>query len=733
MYGTNLNAEPNFHLQAFNQYGIKYVTGPYTSYNLDVFRAFTATTDCVITATAVVGDSLTNEIIYAGTTVYGLFISIVVTSGNAVLHLAEPSVISELVNSYYNTAAQYGYYSEAQKCTSERLNPYLAGGLYDKASWLLIPSQVEEDFVRTFKPTDNSGSLSFTRASDATRTNAAGEIERTPWNLVLDSEMFSTASWPKFNLTVSANVVTAPNGTLTADKIVENATNNNHYLSQSVSNRGSLFTYSIYAKKAERDFLYINAFATIPNNFTYVPTAYFNLSNGTLGIVSGCTASIQDAGNGWYRCVIQTTSIFSQASATVTFYNYTSPANGVNSYLGDGTSGIFLWGAQLVEGTDAKPYFPTTNRLDVPRLDYRNTDGTVNSCPRLLLEPQRTNSIRNSTMVGAIAGSPGTLPTNWGISAAGLTRTIVGIGTESGLTYIDVRFNGTATSGQVSFNLEVANSISATAAQSWTLTSYAKLISGTINDARLSWDEFNSSLGYVATKIGTVTVGSTLTRVSYTNTTSATCAFVQPQFRTSVTIGVAYDFTIRIAAPQMELGAYATTFIPTTTAAVTRLVDAANKTGISSLIGQTDGTIFIDLQYNQTTPDLNGRLLQLWGTNDTTNSILPLIIGPGANVNQFQLTTFSAGVSSVVVAAAVGTTVPFGRQKFAIAYNSGAYTVYRNGSLFASGSGLVPVSLTALDLGGSPFAARNLSNPVNQAALFPTRLSNEELVTLTTL
>jgi hypothetical protein len=200
-----------------------------------------------------------------------------------------------------------------------------------------------------------------------------------------------------------------------------------------------------------------------------------------------------------------------------------------------------------------------------------------------------------------------------------------------------------------------------------------------------------------------------------------------------LTIGAAYDFTIRIAAPQMELGAYATTFIPTTTAAVTRLVDAANKTGISSLIGQTDGTIFIDLQYNQTTPDLNGRLLQLWGTNDTTNSILPLIIGPGANVNQFQLTTFSAGVSSVVVAAAVGTTVPFGRQKFAIAYNSGAYTVYRNGSLFASGSGLVPVSLTALDLGGSPFAARNLSNPVNQAALFPTRLSNEELVTLTTL
>ncbi len=65
----------------------------------------------------------------------------------------------------------------------------------------------------------------------------------------------------------------------------------------------------------------------------------------------------------------------------------------------------------------------TTNRQDVPRIDFRNADGTLSSCGRLLLEPQRTNSIRNSSMVGAVAGSPGTLPTNWTRqNSSGLTQ-----------------------------------------------------------------------------------------------------------------------------------------------------------------------------------------------------------------------------------------------------------------------------------------------------------------------
>jgi hypothetical protein len=200
-----------------------------------------------------------------------------------------------------------------------------------------------------------------------------------------------------------------------------------------------------------------------------------------------------------------------------------------------------------------------------------------------------------------------------------------------------------------------------------------------------------------------------------------------------VTGGWTTGLTIYAWGAQLEAGAYATSYIPTLSTSVTRVADAASKTGISSLIGQTEGTIFIDFEYNQTPPDANGRLLQLYGTSETTDSILPLIFGAGANANQFQLTVFSGSSGDIEIAPSAGTTVPFGRQKFAIAYNAGVYTVYRNGSLFASGSGLAPASLTALDLGGSASFTRNFGNPINQALLFKTRLSNDALASLTTL
>ena len=229
---------------------------------------------------------------------------------------------------------------------------------------------------------------------------------------------------------------------------------------------------------------------------------------------------------------------------------------------------------------------------NVPAHDYRNADGTLSTFPRLNLEPQRTNSIRNSSMVGAVAGSPGTVPTNWTVGSGGLTRTIVGIGTENGLPYIDIRYNGTATSTSANIYLDATTAISASSAQSWTQSIYLKYISGTANSVVVFWDEWTSGVVYLTSKALSPTIGSTLSRFSLTATTVTNCAYVSPSLRFNLTNGAAYDFTIRIAAPQMELGAYATTWVPTTTAAVTRMADTASKTGVSSLIGQTEGTIY---------------------------------------------------------------------------------------------------------------------------------------------
>ena len=218
-------------------------------------------------------------------------------------------------------------------------------------------AQVEVGSLTEYLPTVTR--LNYPRLDYTNSSCPSLLVEPQRTNLLLRSEELDNVIWSKTNATVTANSTTSPSGILNADKLVENTVNAQHYINQSFLNSNSLFTYSIYAKKGERDFLFINAFATIPNNFTYLPSAYFNLNNGTVGTVSNCNAFIQNVGNGWYRCIIQCTSVFPQTSLNVSFYNYIANTISNNTYLGDGTSGIFLWGAQVEAGSYATSYIPT--------------------------------------------------------------------------------------------------------------------------------------------------------------------------------------------------------------------------------------------------------------------------------------------------------------------------------------------------------------------------------------
>ena len=94
--------------------------------------------------------------------------------------------------------------------------------LLNKASLVVIPSGYKEDTVYSVVPSDGSGDLSFTRASNGTRINSAGLVEDCPWNLIENSQTF--ASWSKIQIgntvTVTDNFTTAPDGTQTAAKVV---------------------------------------------------------------------------------------------------------------------------------------------------------------------------------------------------------------------------------------------------------------------------------------------------------------------------------------------------------------------------------------------------------------------------------------------------------------------------------------------------------------------------------
>jgi hypothetical protein len=338
-------------------------------------------------------------------------------------------------------------------------------------------------------------------------------------------------------------------------------------------------------------------------------------------------------------------------------------------------------------------------------------------------------------MVGAVAGTPGTLPTNWG-SVQGLTLSVAGLGTENDLSYIDLRFNGTASATSTRVRFENLNGIAATVGQNWSASIWVKNVAtpSPPNFTTIRITERNSGSTALTQGDLTITPTTTLQRFVYTRANlDATCAFVNNEIVFFHTIGAAYDFTIRIAAPQMELGAYATTFIPTTTAAVTRLADDASKTGIASLIGQEEGTLFVDVDA-QVVLQMTGSIQRLFMVSDGTNNnrILINFFRSSGGVSQIEAnlikTTSQASFTSIITENK--------RYKIAFAYKTNDFVLYINGVQIGtdiSGDTFAAATLSRLDLGQDRTITLQQSNPFNQAALFPTRLTNAQLAEITTL
>ena len=165
-------------------------------------------------------------------------------------------------------------------------------------------------------------------------------------NLLSYTEQFDNAAWGKSNTTITPNTsaTTAPDGTLTADKLIENTTNSNHFVVQNVGTISGSYTISCFLKSAERYKGYIQLFGSGGN-----AAAFFDLNLGTTG---GAGNTITAYPNGWYRI----TSTFTFTSATAAVYIVLNDNSGTASYTGDGVSGIYVWGAQVEVGSAATIY-----------------------------------------------------------------------------------------------------------------------------------------------------------------------------------------------------------------------------------------------------------------------------------------------------------------------------------------------------------------------------------------
>ena len=202
---------------------------------------------------------------------------------------------------------------------------------------------------------DNVPRIDYTRGGCP---HILAEPQRT--NLIPYSEDFT--QWSPTGATISSNALISPSGSLNADKLVENTVLSQHRINFTTTSALGDNTFSVFAKKGEREFLWLRIGTS---------SGYFNLSNGlSQGSVDIIASSI-DYGNGWYKCIINKTNSVANEICRI---NITKTFGG-SDYLGDGTSGAYIWGASYEQGSYATSYIPTSGSTVTRNQDIFTRDG----------------------------------------------------------------------------------------------------------------------------------------------------------------------------------------------------------------------------------------------------------------------------------------------------------------------------------------------------------------------
>jgi hypothetical protein len=440
--------------------------------------------------------------------------------------------------------------------------------------------------------------MTFTRATTASYYSSAGLIttaatntprfDYDPGNLAqqnLDTNSQNLATHTVTNaFVIPAPAIQAPDGTYTAYKYYEDTANSGHNVFTAGGNSviGVRYNFSFYLKSAGQSrTVAVQGIGTGAQG--YIPV--FDPDTGLVGGTPPPGTTMTPVGNGWYRCQFSIT-----ATVANSFYLFLD-ANSSTTYQGDGFSGVFIWGFQVCEGSTVLPYLPTNGAAK-----------TICQPKGLLLEQASTNLCfpSNDWTNAAWVKTGSSITANVTISPDGTvnaTKLVEDTSTGVHRTF-EILTTVASTAYTFSCYLRAAEYSSAVLSMSdgstgdanglFTLTGAGTAAAGPLSVG--SWTNISYGISYV---------GGGWYRCLVTGTHAAGTV-------TNATIhlyngGTSYTGNgtngIYVYGAQTEATSFATSYIPTTSVAVTRNADDARITGFSSWFSQSAGTFVVQYDY----------------------------------------------------------------------------------------------------------------------------------------
>ena len=342
-----------------------------------------------------------------------------------------------------------------------------------------------------------------------------------------------------------------------------------------------------------------------------------------------------------------------------------------------------------------------TAAVDVPRFDHNPTTGESLG---LLVEEQRTNLLLRSEEFDNASWNPPD-PSIATVTPNAQTAP-----------------NGTLTAdtfATVSGTPAIFQAVACLASTAYTWSFYVKLGTMAAADFRFAVRDDTNGAFIAADIAPSITpVTTEWRRVTYTFTTPVGCVLVRPYlYRFSP---ATYGTTVHLWGAQLEAGAFATSYIPTTTAAATRSADVASITGanFSSWYRQSEGTVFV----NAINPALSTTLFS--ASDGTANNRIQADAGISARVAR--VVTGGITQANNTIAYTFGT-----QQQFALSYVLNSINFANAGTLGTEDTSATIPTVDQLRLGANPTGAGALNSTIKRLAFFPQRLSNSTLQAIT--